>query len=71
MEKSFVMHVSGWVSFVMQEPLSGEKMWIKRLELETTDIRGVDIYGAGPDHGEQWLQGAGAVRLSQHRGADF
>ena len=42
------MHVSGWVSFVMQEPLSGEKMWIKRLDLETVEIRGVDIYGAAP-----------------------
>lgn len=48
MQKSFVMHVSGWVSFVMQEPLSGEKMWIKKLELDTVEIRGTEIYGATP-----------------------
>jgi hypothetical protein len=48
MEKWFVMHVTGWVSFVMQEPLSGEKMWIKRLDLDNVDIKGVDIYGAAP-----------------------
>ena len=33
-ERSFVMVTSGWISFVMQEPLSGEKMWIKKLELD-------------------------------------
>jgi hypothetical protein len=48
MDKSFVMHVSGWVSFVMQEPLSGEKMWIKRLELDTVEISGIEVYGAAP-----------------------
>jgi neuraminyllactose-binding hemagglutinin len=48
MEKAFVMHVSGWVSFIMQEPLSGEKMWIKKLELDTTEVRGTEIYGSTP-----------------------
>jgi hypothetical protein len=48
MQKSFVMHVGGWVSFVMQEPLSGEKMWIKRLELDTVETTGIEVYGAAP-----------------------
>jgi hypothetical protein len=48
MDKTFVMHVSGWVSFVMQEPLSGEKMWIKRLELDTVEVSGLEVYRAAP-----------------------
>lgn len=41
--RNFVMVVSGWISFVMQEPLSGEKMWIKKLDLDPVEIRGVDV----------------------------
>jgi hypothetical protein len=40
---NFAMVVSGWMSFVMQEPLSGEKMWIKKIDLEPVEIRGVDV----------------------------
>src|SRR5208283_2239113 len=47
-ERGFVMHLSGWVSFVMQEPLSGEKMWIKKLDFDPIEVRGVEIYGAIP-----------------------
>jgi hypothetical protein len=45
-ERSFTMVTTGWVSFVMQEPLSGEKMWIKKLELEPIEARGVEVYNA-------------------------
>jgi hypothetical protein len=39
---------TGWISFVMQEPLSGEKMWIKKLELDPVEVRGVEVFDAVP-----------------------
>lgn len=47
-QRSFVMITSGWITFVMQEPLSGEKMWIKKLELEPIESRGVEVHDATP-----------------------
>lgn len=44
--REFEMNIGGWIAFVMQEPLSGEKMWIKKLELEDTVVRGVESYEA-------------------------
>src|SRR5262249_33011263 len=32
------LSVSGWVSLVMLEPMSGEKMWIKRVEVEPVQV---------------------------------
>jgi len=46
MERQFTMSITGWISFIMQEPLSGEKMWIKKLELEPVKVEGVEIYEA-------------------------
>jgi hypothetical protein len=40
-EAHFVMNVSGWISFIMQEPMTGEKMWIKKLEIEPIKTQGV------------------------------
>jgi hypothetical protein len=40
-DQDFVMSITGWITFIMQEPLSGEKMWIKKLELEPITMRGV------------------------------
>ena len=48
--QKFKMAVGGWVSFVMQEPLSGEKMWVKKLELETTEMEGVEQFNAVPQY---------------------
>lgn len=48
-EKHFKMTVTGWISFVMQEPLSGEKMWIKRLEIEPIEVHGFDAYTTFPE----------------------
>jgi len=42
-EQDFVMSITGWMVFIMQEPLSGEKMWIKKLELEPVTMEGVVI----------------------------
>ncbi len=43
-EKHFTMTVTGWISFIMQEPLSGEKMWIKKLELDPIIVPGIEAY---------------------------
>lgn len=45
--KSFEMTVGGWVSFAMQEPLSEEKMWIKKLELEDVVVSGEEVSQSG------------------------
>lgn len=48
MSREFEMKIGGWVSFVMQEPLSGQKMWIKRLELPETMVKGIEYHKAIP-----------------------
>ena len=48
MEKNFEMKIGGWVAYVMQEPLSGEKMWVKKLELEERVVDGLEAYEALP-----------------------
>lgn len=50
MSREFEMKIGGWVSFVMQEPLSGQKMWIKRLELPDTTVKGIEYYRAIPQY---------------------
>lgn len=49
-DRKFEMKIGGWISFVMQEPLSSEKMWIKRLELDDTIIVDVESYEAIPKY---------------------
>jgi hypothetical protein len=50
MEREFTMNITGWISFIMQEPLSGEKMWIKKLELDPVKVEGVEIYEANAQY---------------------
>ena len=50
MTQDFKMNVTGWISFVMQEPLSGEKMWVKKLELDPKEVTGVMQYSAEPEY---------------------
>lgn len=50
MSREFEMKIGGWVSFVMQEPLSAQKMWIKRLELPETVVKGIEYYRAIPQY---------------------
>ena len=40
-ESHFVMNVTGWISFIMQEPMTGEKMWIKKLEIDPIRSEGI------------------------------
>lgn len=50
MQREFEMKISGWIAFVMQEPLSAEKMWVKKLELEESMVKGVESYVAVPQY---------------------
>ena len=49
-----VIKVSGWVSYEMREPLSGQKMWIKRLDLEEREVQDVEVYEAVADRKDQY-----------------
>lgn len=40
MFKKFELRISGWVAFEMREPLSGEKIWIKKLDLDEVVEKG-------------------------------
>jgi hypothetical protein len=46
MSKPFTMKIGGWVAYEMREPLSGQKLWVKKLELEDKEVRDVEIYEA-------------------------
>lgn len=46
MERPFVMKISGWLAYEMREPLSGQKLAVKRLDLDDREVRGVEIYEA-------------------------
>ncbi len=39
-KRSFDMKIGAWISFAMQEPLSGQKMWVKKLDLEDITMSG-------------------------------
>lgn len=47
-ERKFEMKIGGWVAYEMREPLSSEKMWVKKLEMEGSVVRGIEIYEAVP-----------------------
>jgi hypothetical protein len=38
------MKIGGWVAYEMREPLSWQKMWVKKLELEEQNVSVVEIY---------------------------
>lgn len=40
--KTFLLTIGGWISFVLQEPFSGEKLWVKKLDLEEITIQEVE-----------------------------
>lgn len=44
--KPFTMKISGWIAYEMREPMSGQKMWIKKLELEDRQVSDVEVYEA-------------------------
>jgi hypothetical protein len=51
-EVHFTLSVTGWITFIMQESMTGEKMWIKKLELEPVLEDGVIIQRQVPNSGE-------------------
>jgi len=44
--KPFTMKISGWIAYEMREPLSGQKMWVKKLELEDRQVNDDEVYEA-------------------------
>lgn len=49
--KMFQLTVNGYFAFRMQEPMSGETMWIKKIPLDETVRRGMEVYEAKLDRG--------------------
>ena len=45
-ERKFSLTAQGFVEFVLVEPLSRQKLWVKKLELEPQSIEGVEAYAA-------------------------
>ena len=56
MDRNFEMNVGGWIAFEIREPLSNEKIWIKRLELENIPLNGIEVFEAVPARYE-WREG--------------
>ena len=50
MSRDLEMKVGGYLTLVMMEPLSREKMWIKKLELAPVILRGVEHWEAVPEY---------------------
>jgi hypothetical protein len=48
--RTFEMRVKGYFSFRLQEPMSGETMWIKKIPLEEVVRRGQEVIEAQPDY---------------------
>lgn len=57
MDRDFEMRISGWISFVMQEPLSAQKMWVKKLELDDIIIKDVESYQSLPIYQGNYIVG--------------
>jgi hypothetical protein len=47
-ERRFSMSVQGHVVFELREPLSQEKLWVKKLDLEPQTVDGVEAYDVHP-----------------------
>jgi len=45
MQRSFTLRIGGWIAFNMEEPLTHQKMWVKRLNLDDVTVQGIEIYG--------------------------
>lgn len=56
LEKAFKLKIGGWVAYEMREPLSGQKMWVKKLELEEKEVNGIEIYDVTTIRQDQYGQ---------------
>ncbi|GAB4029995.1 MAG: hypothetical protein Fur0012_05140 [Elusimicrobiota bacterium] len=61
MMQTYDMSINGWISFNMQEPLSGQKMWIKKIELEPIQVQTVVYTEAIPRYGNDGCGGTMVV----------
>ncbi len=63
-ERPVFMSVQGFVAFELREPLSNQKLWVKKLELEPEDTRTIECYEAEPIlNSEGWTTGYRAGKL--------
>ena len=46
MQRNFILRIGGWIAFNMEEPLTHQKMWVKRLNLDEATLQGIEIYEA-------------------------
>lgn len=70
MQRDFTLTIGGWISYVMQEPLSAEKMWVKKIELEAKVVSGVEIYEAVPKKQGNYIVGYDQGKLLFNGRAD-
>jgi hypothetical protein len=62
--KNFRMDVQGFVTFELREPLSKEKLWVKKLELEPETTEGIEAYESIANYdGNGTLTGYSAGKL--------
>jgi hypothetical protein len=47
-ERPFKVSVQGFVSFELREPMSREKLWVKRLDFDVEDAQGVEAHAVKP-----------------------
>jgi hypothetical protein len=47
-ERSFSLRVQGYVAFELREPMSREKLWVKRLDFDLEDVRGLEAFAVTP-----------------------
>lgn len=59
-ERRFTMTTTGWIYFIMQEPMSGEKMWVKKLEIEPIEVDGTET--VAPEYNMIMQPGCAAAR---------
>jgi hypothetical protein len=47
-ERTFKLRVQGYVAFELREPMSREKLWVKRLDFDLEEMQGVEAFGVTP-----------------------
>ena len=54
LRRTFAMDIGGWVSFEMKEPVTGEKIWVRKLDFEDRTVEGAEIRKAIPKYEQRW-----------------
>ena len=67
-QRQVTVKSTGWIAFVLNDPVSHEKLWIKRLELEPNEVQAQEIYADRPVYVDD---GCGGRRLVGHNPSDI